>query len=367
MTARRETRPRMRPAGYDGPRAQGLPERQWVPSLSIVRNRTHRQTDERTMNQPHPSLGAAPTRLPHSRGGRARRALRLWLVSGASEHEFGGGGTGEARPVGASLQLTGRHVAAAEHFRAYLAIPEHPRVTPALRAKAQGYLGEVIPFLGHVSLDVPLGAAVTVDGKLVVGTMIDVEPGPHTVAAKVGERSSYVNVTVVAGATVPAHVEIGATAVVVAPVAVVPSPTVTPPPIEPPPPPLTQPGSWWTTRREVGVAVAGVGVVGLVLGGVFGGERGGDTSSASTAATALGPSNAVCFHSTSSSCGSLANSLQSNGSADSLEIGFLVGGGVLLAAGVATTFWPVSNDSHASALLPSVGPHSAGFSWTGTF
>ena len=265
-------------------------------------------------------------------------------------------------------QLTGRHVAAAEHFRAYLAIPEHPRVTPALRAKAQGYLTELQPLLGHIVVEAPAGAALTVDGKAASGSNVEVEPGPHTVAAKVGDRSTFVNVTVVAGATVPAHIELAATPVVVAPVPAVTPPSVTPvtpPPIEPPPP--TQPASWWTTRREVGVAVAGVGVVGLVLGGVFGGERGGDTSSASTAQSTVGPNPSACFHSTSASCGSLSNALQSNGSAAGVETGFLVGGIAVLAAGLLTTFWPTGGDAHASALVPSIGPHGGSFSWTGSF
>jgi len=265
-------------------------------------------------------------------------------------------------------QLTGRHVAAAEHFRAYLAIPEHPRVTPALRAKAQGYLTELQPLLGHIVVEAPAGAALTVDGKAASGSNVEVEPGPHTVAAKVGDRSTFVNVTVVAGATVPAHIEMAATPVVVAPVPAVTPPSVTPvtpPPIEPPPP--TQPASWWTTRREVGVAVAGVGVVGLVLGGVFGGERGGDTSSASTAATQAGTSPGACRYANPPSCATLANALNSNGTAAGLETGFLVAGSLLVAAGLVTTFWPTGADSKPSALVPSFGPQGAGLQWKGSF
>jgi hypothetical protein len=263
-------------------------------------------------------------------------------------------------------QLTGRHVAAAEHFRAYLAIPEHPRVTPALRAKAQGFVTELQPLLGHLDIDAPAGAAVSVDGKPVAGRAVEVEPGAHAVAAKVGDREVFQNVTVIAGGTAPVHLEVAAPVAV--PV-VVPTPVVVaPPPVAPPVAPAP-PERYWITRRKVGLAVAGLGAAGLVLGGVFGADRGSDTSNASAAAATVGAGNSACFRSTSAACSSLASALQSNGTNATLEAAFLTGGGVLLVAGAVTTLWPSSAQgaNAAAALVPSVGPRGVGLSWSGSF
>jgi hypothetical protein len=268
-------------------------------------------------------------------------------------------------------QLTGRHLAAVEHYRAYLALPEHPRVTPALRTLVRGYLTELDVLLGHLVIEAPPGAVLTVDGKELprADTKVEVEPGSHTVAGKLGEQQGFLNVVAVAGGVTPVHLMLigGAPP----PVAVVPVPVVTPL-VVPPEPPPTHPTktAYWNGRRTAGVVVAGVGAVGLVLGGVFGAQRGSDTSNAMAAAAQLGGGTTACFQSTSAGCMALSSALQSNGSAATLETAFFIGGGVLLAAGVVTTLWPASQSSSSpspSALVPYAGPHGGGLQWTGSF
>ena len=184
-------------------------------------------------------------------------------------------------------QLTGRHVDAALHLRAYLALPEHPRITKELRGKAQGYLTELNAGLGHLMLDVPAGAIVTLDGKeAAAGGPVDVEPGVHTVAARLGDQKGAVDVTVAAGASATAHVllegpKVAAVVTPVTPVAVAPvSAPSAPEPVKGEP--------YWNGRRTGGVVIAGVGVVGMVVGGIFGGARGGATSDANAAAAKTG-------------------------------------------------------------------------------
>ncbi len=69
-----------------------------------------------------------------------------------------------------------------------------------------------------------------------------------------------------------------------------------------------------------------------------------------------------------SACTALANALSSNGSNAQLEESFLVGGGVLLAIGLVTTFWPGhGTEAPMPALQPLAGPHLAGLQWGASF
>jgi hypothetical protein len=131
-----------------------------------------------------------------------------------------------------------------------------------------------------------------------------------------------------------------------------------------------------TTRRWVGVGIAGVGVVGLVLGGVFGAERGSETSDANAAraralaTTGGGVSTRACFSpsaASASACSSLSSALQSNGTDAHLEELFLISGGMLLAVGAVTTLWPSWSSGSNVTLTPAVGPRVAGLQWAGSF
>jgi hypothetical protein len=268
-------------------------------------------------------------------------------------------------------QLTGRRMASSAHFRAYIAGPEHPRVTKELRAKAQGFINDMNAQLGHITLEVPPGSTVSVDGKDVVAVgVVDVDPGVHTVAARAGEQKGSVQVTTGAGVTANAKIVFdgaaGVAPVVVAPVV---SPVAIPvsPPIEPPVTPGPEP--YWNGRRTGGVIIAGAGVVVMVIGGVFGAERGSDTSSASAAAAKVGAGNTGCSGAgaSSASCTSLASALSSNVTDARLEEQLLLGGGVLVAIGVVTTFWPSPTPKSTAGFVPTLGPHMAGLQWSGSF
>jgi hypothetical protein len=169
-----------------------------------------------------------------------------------------------------------------------------------------------------------------------------------------------------------AHLIFSASPGVVPPVVVPPVPLMHPEVAPPPPPvePVKEP--YWTGRRTAGLVISGVGVVGLVLGGVFGGERGGDTTSAKNARSqVMGATTTSCYNpsgANTSACTALANALSSNGSNAQLEESFLVGGGVLLAIGLVTTFWPGhGTEAPMPALQPLAGPHLAGLQWGASF
>jgi hypothetical protein len=110
----------------------------------------------------------------------------------------------------------------------------------------------------------------------------------------------------------------------------------------------------------------------MVVGGVFGSQRAGNTSDAAAAQKTIGTQGSACYLPTSatvtSACSSLSSALSSNGTNAQLEESMLIGGGVLLAVGLVTAFWPGGRDKMQTAgIAPSIGPHNAGLQWTGSF
>jgi len=150
----------------------------------------------------------------------------------------------------------------------------------------------------------------------------------------------------------------------------------------------TEPEPYWNGRRTLGAVIGGVGAVGMIIGAAFGAERAGDSSSAAAAlasaraASPSVPANSVCVSPPSAGvtgCTNLSNALSSNAGNAQVEQSLLIGGGLLLAIGVITTFWPVNPEpppglAHpdvAERLLPRLaplaGPHVAGLQLSGSF
>jgi hypothetical protein len=183
----------------------------------------------------------------------------------------------------------GHPLEAYKHFREAFSVPtatwmqNDEAVSDARKMMAEAYAA-----VGHVQIRAPEGALVSVDGTPVDRTAgpVDVAPGSHVVEARLGAQIGRVQVDARAGAvdTVTLGLESPSGA------------AATPPPAAAPPaqhdaagPPSSGPtaggalpdnpadaaGSsrpFWTTRRWVGVAAAGVGVVSFVLDGVFYGQ-----------------------------------------------------------------------------------------------
>ncbi len=251
-------------------------------------------------------------------------------------------------------QLTGRHVSAAEHFRAYLALPEHPRITKELRGKAQGFLTELAGQVGHLTLEVPAGAVVSLDGKDIPSVAsVDVEPGPHTVAARVGEQRASVEVVAAAGAVTPARVVLASPT---GPVVVVPQPVA---PTNAPPAPLTPgPGGSHTARDALRWTTAGVAVAGLAVGTAFllvGNSQASDFNSfaAANPNACQSPSSALCAQANSKlSDVSTSNTLTA--------VGFVVGGGSAITSAALWIFWPKDAPKAAASVwvVPMAGAGS---------
>lgn len=121
----------------------------------------------------------------------------------------------------------------------------------------------------------PSGADVRMDGRslgaALVGSAIPVDPGEHTIEVGAPGRQTWKT-------TVKVEAKAGVTKVTVPALAALPSPPSAPPPVE---------ERGWSTQRTVGIAVGGVGVVGVVIGAVFGGKtlaKAGDAKGHCTAA-----------------------------------------------------------------------------------
>ena len=83
-----------------------------------------------------------------------------------------------------SEQLSGECLDAITHYRAYIALPENPRISSFDRGSATIKLNECLAKIARVQVIAPRGAKVTVDGLAQVwtpGEPLDVTPGTHRI------------------------------------------------------------------------------------------------------------------------------------------------------------------------------------------
>src|SRR5690606_21392285 len=103
-------------------------------------------------------------------------------------------------------QLTGRDLEAYDHYRQFLAFGDDPKVGEAQRERAREHVAELEKKLGHIDVEAPAAARVTVDGKPVEdrAQTVTVVPGRHVVEATLGDKVKSTSVESAAGATVKA-------------------------------------------------------------------------------------------------------------------------------------------------------------------
>ncbi len=161
-------------------------------------------------------------------------------------------------------------------------------------AKAKARMEALQPNLSKLSIVVPAtsqtdGLEVKRDGVVVgassYGVPIPVDPGPHVIDATAPGHKKWSNVIQVGAkkdqiaVTLP-PLEIDPNAAATAPVVATPPPVAQPPAQNQPSEPVDK--SHGKTQRIVGIAVAGVGVVGVAVGSIFGlvaiGKKGDTTS-----------------------------------------------------------------------------------------
>jgi hypothetical protein len=255
-------------------------------------------------------------------------------------------------------QLTGRLVDAARHFKEYLALPAHPKITADLRRQATTFLGDIEAKLGHIAVDAPPGTTITLDGAAATVTTLDVQPGSHTIVAVLGPETRSTTVSCMAGQTVPAKLVFVPSETPAAPtpppsVAILPSAAPSPEPAEKPE--RTRVGTVATIVRW---GLTGSAAVTIALGVGF------DVAShsdATTAATYLSGHQGACVKSASATCVQYNQLLNDVNSAKTVSYVFYgVGIASALGAAMAWIFWPKEKQSTPAWVIPVAGPQRAG-------
>jgi hypothetical protein len=283
-------------------------------------------------------------------------------------------------------QLLGQHDLALFHFRQSMkdtALPE------ADRREANKAIEDLKTKVGTITLDVPAGSEVRVDGNLVDPNKgpVEVAPGSHTVKVSLGAETRSQTAKCEAGK-----------------VAVIKIRFDEPPPNPPPntngnngnanngggnngnvvePPPITPTESWWTTPHIAGVALAGVAAVGVGLGVAFTAVREGHVSDQEE----MAKNPLLCQDVNSAGCKSFDDAGDSASTAGTLRLVSFIGAGLagagavllLLPKGGASASTSAGSGGNTTGSTPSsptkpssrttvrVIPHGKGLSLVGTF
>jgi hypothetical protein len=206
---------------------------------------------------------------------------------------------------------------------------------------------------------------VSIDGQLLVsrlsGKPVNVDPGAHELTFEAsGKPPLHEKLLISEGETRRERVVLGAAA---APSAAPASSSVTPPPPLSPAEPAEVPSSgWWTTRRVIGISIAGAGAVGVGVGAVFGLLA---SSSWSQAKSACGGDPTRCTDVTKGN--SYRDTTLTDGTISTIG---LIGGGALIAAGIVVLVTAPHAESHPAMgviVAPSVAPGIATVDVEGAF
>jgi hypothetical protein len=247
-----------------------------------------------------------------------------------------------------SEQLSGECVDAVAHYRAYIALPENPRISTGDRGSAGIKLNECLARIGRIQVTAPRGAHVSVDGLAVVwntGESIDVTPGAHRVDI------AFENLTK-SRTTSPGEGEVTSVQWEE------PAPPVTPPPeVKPipevkiievpaapvavaPPPPPPKPIEWKTTTKWPTVKVATTVGLGIVAVGSFIAAPSflavslSNAADANTLSTKLGASGCSGAAASSPDCVSLASKRSDQSTFGALSATFFVIGALSTAGAI---------------------------------
>jgi len=260
-----------------------------------------------------------------------------------------------------SEQLTGHSLEALDHYKQYLRDGD-PKITGKDRDTAKLLIAELVRKVGHVTIDAPTGAKVTVDGAGLAGEApfadpIDVTPGKHAIVAKMGDTTKNVDVVAGEGETVSARFVF----------ADGPLPLPTPPPVPPPPPPPAPEPPSSGAKLGTAIALGGGAAVALGVGIAFVAVASGQESHVTQ--LQQGNTSYSCFQSTSTRCSQLASDVSAHKTDVGVGAGLLVGGGALALGAVgALLFWPSPRKDTASVwVFPAVTPAGAGLGMMGRF
>ncbi len=257
-------------------------------------------------------------------------------------------------------EKSGHFVEALSHFRRFLARPE---TTDAERAKARKLVEEAEAKTGHVVVDAPAGASLSIDGSETTPSAertVDVTPGKHAIEVRLGGSVASASVEASAGQTVRAELRFETPPP--APPAPTATPAVTPPPPEAASPDTASTGTWWSGPRYAGVAAAGLAAVAVGAGIAWHVGFSNNESDAAAIRSAI-PAGSCAGVSASSSCGTLMDKINSGNQDATLSTVSFVVGGVAAAAAIGLIFvvgTPPTVHSGGVGCSPTVGLGTVG-------
>jgi hypothetical protein len=257
-----------------------------------------------------------------------------------------------------------------------------PRSTEVDRVKARKLLAEANSLTGHVRVEAPDGAVVTLDqvpsGEAPIREPLDVRPGKHVVAARLRDGTRTLEITVPIGEVVTARFSVDAsspTASAPVPVASVPAPALAATAIEPAPtpsrftyPPALPPDHDVRQPRPVArivvpIALGALAVAAGVTGAAFAldSRSGRDKVDAFRAAQPRG----FCLDAASDTCARYHGLIDDEDRSATLSRVFYATGAVLAVGAVASfVFWPRTASAPRSAWI---APTPGGVRVSGTF
>lgn len=252
----------------------------------------------------------------------------------------------------------GHPVEALGHLKTYLALP---KVDPRKAQEVKSTLYEELwRATGHLKIQADRGDALVLDGDVKLGNapladVVDVAAGKHRVAS--GSRTA--EVTVSAGETKDVLLVAEQAAPVAAPVEPRPGLDHVSPPAEEPK------GTIWKPMTFV------LGGATLVAGGlaIYFNVKSNDASDRASTLRSEHAGADCSVAGAPSFCGDISSANKDQDSAASTSRIFWIGGGVLLAGTVVSAvLWATSgSSSKTAALLPAVGPGSAGATYRFAF
>jgi hypothetical protein len=245
------------------------------------------------------------------------------------------------------------------------------QAAPGDREAAEALLAEDAAKVGHVRVEAPAGAQISMDAGAPVGIAplsapLDVAPGRHVLAARLGSASASTVIAPGPGETVVWQIQFERVAPAQAPppspaVGAMPRPALAViPPARPPRKPRV------TIRWGVSASLFVGGLASLAIGGGFLVASSDENSKWAVLDQVTG----YCPQPPSTSqCAQLKTAADLRAENQNVAVGFGVAGGALIVAGVTTfIFWPAPRgDAPRVDLAPLLAPGVAGLRWAGQF
>ena len=226
---------------------------------------------------------------------------------------------------------------------------------------------------GHIEVSAPVGSTIWLDGNP-AGTAplaepLAVMPGKHTVEVRDQDGGQHVDVEAFSAKSIgvdlhpvaPTPPQAPAAAAAAQPSSAAPAAPLAGSNSSENPQPVSYPGFW--TRPPIwGGAVAGAGVVSLVVGTAFVVQTQQDANHVSSLSASLGPTG--CSAGQASNCATLQSAHSDQSRDFTLTAVFLGVGSAAVLGGAALFFWPQPR-SDAATLLPMVSPQGVGIQLRG--